>query len=83
MMEGQNSAAEAQAADQLGMAAVGRQFTDLAVKNEQLRADLQKVVAIANEQAQRIAELEAKVQAQREDLTDLRGEAAEEEKKGS
>jgi predicted nuclease with TOPRIM domain len=83
MMEGQNSAAEAQAADQLGMAAVGRQFTDLAVKNEQLRADLQKVVAIANEQAQRIAELEAKVQAQREDLTDLRGEAAEEEKKES
>jgi predicted nuclease with TOPRIM domain len=83
MMEGQNSAVEAQAADQLGMAAVGRQFTELAVKNEQLRADLQKVVAIANEQAQRIAELEAKVQAQREDLTDLRGEAAEEEKKES
>jgi len=70
MNEGQNSAAQAQANDQLSMAAVGRQFTDLAVKNEQLRSDLQKVVAIANEKMAEINELTDK-------LAELEGEAAE------
>lgn len=63
---------DAKAQDQLAMAAVGRQFTELAVKNEQYRADLEKVVAVANEQYARAEALEV-------ELAALKGEAAEDE----